>query len=79
MSEKIIETTGEVVEIVDDLDTTGLIEVKQLPVIVEHLLQIRDMVTERVESALALECTEDNKQAVKAARSDLNKLFKELE
>ena len=79
MSEKTIETTGEVVEIVDDLDTNGLIEVTQLPIIVERLYQIRDTVTERVEAALSLDCTEDNKQAVKTERSELNKMFKELE
>lgn len=79
MSEKIIETTGEVVEIVDDLDTTGLIEVTQLPIIVERLYQIKDAVTERVDTALALECTEDSKKQVREERAALNRMFKELE
>ncbi|MBR1763063.1 MAG: DUF1351 domain-containing protein [Eubacterium sp.] len=81
MAEKeiVIETTGEVVESVDILDTTGLIEVTQLPVIVERLYQIKETVTDRVESALALECTEDSKKQIKDERAALNKMFKELE
>lgn len=79
MSEKTIETTGEVVEIVEDLDTTGLIEVTQLPIIVERLYQIKDTVTERVDTALALECTEDSKKQVREERAALNRMFKELE
>ncbi len=78
----VIETTVEGYEnseVLTDFETEGLIEVTQLPVIVERLYQIRDTVTERVETALALECTEDSKKQVREERAALNRMFKELE
>lgn len=78
----VIETTVEGYEnseVLTDFETEGLIEVTQLPVIVERLYQIRDTVLQKVESALSLECTEENKQLVRTERAALNKLFKELE
>ena len=56
-----------------------IIEVTQLPVIVERLLEIKTELIARTEAALALECTEESKQVVKAARTELTKVFKELE
>lgn len=56
-----------------------LIVVKQLPVIEERLKSLSDEIDTKVNSALALPCTEDNIKAVKAARADLNKTLNELE
>ena len=53
-----------------------IIVVKQLPVIVEQLQTIKADVTERVNEALKLVCTEETVQAVKKCRADLNKEFK---
>ena len=52
-----------------------LIILRQLPVIEEHLHKIKDEVTNKVETALSLVCTEDTVKAVKAARTELNKDF----
>lgn len=56
-----------------------IIEVKQLPIIVEQLQTIKADVTARVDDALSLACTEETVKAVKQARSDLNKEFKDWE
>ena len=56
-----------------------IIEVKQLPIIVEQLQTIKADVTSRVDDALSLACTEETVKAVKQARSDLNKEFKDWE
>lgn len=56
-----------------------IIEIKQLPIIVEQLQTIKADVTARVNDALSLDCTEDTVKAVKNARSDLNKEFKDWE
>lgn len=57
----------------------GLIQVTQLPVIEERLRSVKDDVDSRVSEAVSLVCTEETVKAVKAARSDLNKQFQELE
>lgn len=56
-----------------------LIVVKQLPVIEERLRSLSDEIDTKVNSALALPCTEDNIKAVKAARAELNKTLETLE
>ena len=56
-----------------------IIEIKQLPVIVEKLQMIKEEVTVRVTEALSLECTEETVKAVKQARASLTKEFKEWE
>lgn len=56
-----------------------IIEIKQIPIIVERLQTIKADVTARVEGALSLACTEETVKAVKQARSDLNKEFKDWE
>lgn len=56
-----------------------VIQIEQLPVIVEHLQTIKADVTKRVEEALSLVCTDETVKAVKQARADLNKEFKEWE
>lgn len=57
----------------------SLIQVTQLPVIEERLRSVKDDVDSRVSEAVSLVCTEETVKAVKAARSDLNKKFQELE
>lgn len=57
----------------------NIIEVKQLPVIVEQLQTIKADVTDRVNTALSLVCTEETVKTVKQARAALTKEFKEWE
>lgn len=58
---------------------TELIRVTQLPVIEEQLRTAKEFVDKTVETAMALVCTEETVQAVKATRADLNRKFAELE
>lgn len=50
-----------------------VIVVKQLPVIVEQLQTIKADVTERVNAAMSLVCTEDTVKEIKKSRAELNK------
>lgn len=56
-----------------------LIIVKQLPVIEEHLREIKEAVANRVQAVLDLECNEGTYKEVKKARADLSKEFAILE
>lgn len=56
-----------------------LIRLIQEPIIEERLRALRTQVNQTVSEAMELVCTEDTVQAVKAARSELNKQFAELE
>lgn len=56
-----------------------LIQVKQLPIIEERLRAVKEMVDKTVADAMALVCTEETVQSVKATRADLNRQFQELE
>lgn len=56
-----------------------LIIVKQLPVIEEQLKTLKAEITEKVENAKSLVCTEETVKTVKDVRASLNKDFKELE
>lgn len=58
---------------------TELISLVQIPVIEERLLEVKERVDKRVADAMALVCTEETVQSVKATRSELNKEFGELE
>lgn len=53
-----------------------IIVVRQLPEIEERLQEIKVDVTERVNNAMSLVCTEETIQAVKQIRADLNREFK---
>lgn len=66
-------------EKITDSLTAELIVVKQLPVIEERLRSMKESVDRRVANALALVCTEDTVQAVKAERAKLNQEFALLE
>lgn len=57
----------------------GLIIVKQLPVIEDQLAAVKESITERVNRALSLVCTEDTYKDIKKVRADLNKEYAELE
>lgn len=57
----------------------NIIQVKQLPIIVEQLQEVKAEVTAKVEQALSLVCTEDTVKDVKKVRSELNKELKDYE
>lgn len=56
-----------------------IIVVKQLPVIVEQLEQIKTEVAKRVELATSLVCTDETVKEVKKARAELNAEYKAWE
>lgn len=56
-----------------------LIVVKQLPVIEDQLLAVKERIEARVNDALSMICTEDTYKDIKKIRSDLNKEYQELE
>ena len=56
-----------------------LIEVRQLPVIVERLREVKESVELTLREATSLACTEETIKDVKAKRAELNKQFSELE
>lgn len=60
-------------------ENNELIIVKQLPIIIERFKELGEEIDKKVEMALALECTEENKTTVKKIRADLNKEKKEYE
>ena len=57
----------------------GLIIIKQLPVIEDQLAAVKESITQRVNDAISLVCTEETCKKVKKVRADLNKEFAELE
>lgn len=57
----------------------NLIVIKQLPIIEEQLQTIKAEVTEKIEKALSLVCTEETLAEVKDIRAKLNKEFAEWE
>lgn len=58
---------------------TDLIEIRQLPVIVERLREVKDSVELTLREATSLACTEETVKDVKAKRAELNKQFSDLE
>lgn len=56
-----------------------IIVVKQLPVIVEQLAQVKETVLQRVQTATSLVCTDETVKEVKKARAELNSEFKQWE
>ena len=61
------------------MSNQDLIVVKQLPIIQEQLKQLSEDIDKKIDEALKLECTEENKQLVKAKKANLKKDFNELE
>lgn len=60
-------------------DTNALIQVKQLPIIEERLLTLKERWDKRAIDAESMVCTEDTIQAVKAFRAEMRKEFDEVE
>lgn len=56
-----------------------LIKLTQLPIIEEHLRDIKESVAAKTAEAASLVCTAETLQAVKSYRADLRKQFDELE
>lgn len=56
-----------------------IIVVKQLPIIVEQLAQVKEAVIQRVQTATSLVCTDETVKEVKKARAELNNEFKAWE
>ena len=61
------------------MESQELMVVKQLPVIEEKLKQLSEEISEKVESAKALVCTEENVKTIKNVRANLNKEFIQVE
>lgn len=61
------------------IEVKQLIQVTQLPVIVERLREFKDEADAMVQEAESLVCTEDTRAQVKTYRANLNKQFSELE
>ena len=57
----------------------NLMVVKQLPVIEEHLKDLKNKIEEQVNEAVSLVVTEETLKSVKIVRANLNKLSKEFE
>lgn len=64
---------------IEPINTADLIVVEQFPIIREQLHSIKAAAEQDVAVALAMECTEDNKQEIKKLRTSLSKQFAELE
>lgn len=60
-------------------DSKELIIVKQLPIIEERLLTIKEKIQSKTELALSLVCTEDTVKEIKKVRTELTKSFNQLE
>lgn len=61
------------------IQTEQLIQVIQLPVIVERLREFKDEADVMVQEAESLVCTEESRTQVKAYRANLNKQYSKLE
>ena len=63
----------------EELTSTAVVSVVQLPIIEEQLYLVQNQIKKEVECALSLVCTADTIQTVKQTRAELNKQFEELE
>ena len=62
------------------MDTSvEIIKVEQLPVIAERLHEIKAEIESEAQALCSLECTDETLKAVKDARADFNKVYKDLE
>lgn len=78
--ENIFEAEAEIIEETSEpVNTADLIVIEQFPIIREQLHSIKAAAENDVSKALAMECTEDNKQEIKRLRSSLSKQFTALE
>lgn len=78
--ENIFEVEAQIVEgTTEPIKTDELIVVEQFPIIKEQLKLIKAAAEQDVAEALAMECTEENKQDIKKLRTSLSKQFTALE
>ena len=78
--ENIFEVEAQIVEgTIEPIKTDDLIVVEQFPIIKEQLKLIKAAAEQDVAEALAMECTEENKQDIKKLRTSLSKQFTALE
>lgn len=78
--ENIFDTAKQAVEITNGtVNTADLIVIEQFPIIREQLQLIKAAAEQDVAEALAMDCTEENKQDIKKLRTSLSKQFTALE
>lgn len=75
----LISTISESAEKVNSNENEPLISVVQLPIIEERLKTIREAFSHEVAEALSLNCTEETIQIVKKKRSEITKIYNDLE
>lgn len=75
----LILTISESAEKVNSNENEPLISVVQLPIIEERLKTIKEAFSHEVEEALSLTCTEETIQIVKKKRSEITKIYTDLE
>ena len=66
-------------EVEETKSESSLIQVKQIPVIIENLKSVKSEIEKKVNSACEMVCTDENYKEIKKLRSDLNKEFSEFE
>lgn len=71
---EVIETTA-----TDITEQEGIIEVKQLPIIIEQLALVKRSVENKISAATKMVCTEENYKEIKKIKAALNNEFKEWE
>ncbi|WP_418616824.1 DUF1351 domain-containing protein [Ruminococcus sp.] len=81
----LLETSDEADEVaiqpteVTETEPEQLIVVEQVPVIIERLESVKSVIEEKVETACAMICTDENYKEIKKLRASLNKEFAEFE
>lgn len=60
-------------------DSTDLIQVAQIPIIIENLKLVKSEIEKKVNTACGMICTDENYKEIKKLRSSLNKEFAEFE
>ena len=78
MTDEII-VTDEVVAADEAVTTEEIIKVVQLPEIAQQLEGVKARITQKVEYALSLPCTEETYKEIKELKAELNAEFKEIE
>lgn len=66
-------------EVAETESESSLIQVKQIPVIIENLKSVKSVIEKKVNSACEMICTDENYKEIKKLRSELNKEFSEFE
>lgn len=67
--------TNEIIE----ADITALVEIKQLPIIVERLSQVKNEIITATNEVLAMDCTEESYKTIKKMLARMNKDYEALE